>query len=177
MKAIDLHKQTHKRWDGEPGSTPRFQRNLSCKCRGGLSWGKRESGWWQVRLTDEGLKWSGRNVHNRLWPRLPHGCHRLLSIPPLYGAFTVRSLTDEGGVGVWYQPPPLRIETKPALYYEFPAAAGPQLRLRRRTAMAKYETLAPRPSLKFSAMTSCRWARTEASAASEVCIEAANAFP
>ena len=27
-----------------------------------------------------GLKWSGCIVRIRLWPRLPHGCHRLLSI-------------------------------------------------------------------------------------------------
>ena len=28
----------------------------------------------------KGLKWSGCIVRIRLWPRLPHGCHRLLSI-------------------------------------------------------------------------------------------------
>ena len=37
-----------------------------------------------------GIKWSGCNVRIRLWPRLPHGCHRLLSIMPMYGASAVR---------------------------------------------------------------------------------------
>ena len=33
-----------------------------------------------------GLKWSGCSVRIRLWPRLHHSCHRLLSIPPVYSA-------------------------------------------------------------------------------------------
>ena len=39
-----------------------------------------------------GLKWSGCGVRIRLWPRLPHGCQRLLSVPPLYRVITVRSV-------------------------------------------------------------------------------------
>ena len=31
-------------------------------------------------LRGDGLKWSGRSVRIGLWPRLPHACHRLLSI-------------------------------------------------------------------------------------------------
>ena len=30
----------------------------------------------------ENLKWSGCNGRIRLWLRLPHGCHRLLSFKP-----------------------------------------------------------------------------------------------
>ena len=33
-----------------------------------------------------GLKWSGCNVRVGLWPRLPHGCYRLLSKVPMFGA-------------------------------------------------------------------------------------------
>ena len=33
-----------------------------------------------------GLKWSGSNVRIRLWLRLPHGCHRCLSIASASGA-------------------------------------------------------------------------------------------
>ena len=40
-----------------------------------------------------GLKWSGCIVCIRLWPRLPHGCHRLLSILPMLGALTVRDVS------------------------------------------------------------------------------------
>ena len=35
-------------------------------------------------------KWSGCSVRITLWPRLPHGGHRLLSIKPQCGASTVR---------------------------------------------------------------------------------------
>ena len=35
--------------------------------------------------------WSGCSVRIRLWPRLPHGCHRLRSIRPQLGANTVCS--------------------------------------------------------------------------------------
>ena len=34
----------------------------------------------------KGLKWSGCNVRIRLWLRLPHGCHRLLSIVSAFRA-------------------------------------------------------------------------------------------
>ena len=37
-----------------------------------------------------GLKWAGCSVRVGLWPGLPHGCHRVLSIMPRHGAFTVR---------------------------------------------------------------------------------------
>ena len=36
--------------------------------------------------------WSGCSVRIRLWPRLPHGCHRFLPIMPVSGASTVRQL-------------------------------------------------------------------------------------
>ena len=36
--------------------------------------------------------WSGCSVRIRLWPRLPHGCHCLLSFMPVCGASTVRQL-------------------------------------------------------------------------------------
>ena len=36
--------------------------------------------------------WSGCRVRTKLWLRLPHGCHRLLSIMPASGAFTVQQL-------------------------------------------------------------------------------------
>ena len=44
------------------------------------------------------LKWSGCNVPIALWPHLPHSCHRLLSISPLHGAFTVRSLIPSSAI-------------------------------------------------------------------------------
>ena len=62
-----------------------------------------------------GLKWSGCNVRITLWARLPHGCHRLLSIMPMYGAFTVQVLITSstlipasagGGGGVSPPSPP-----------------------------------------------------------------------
>ena len=36
-----------------------------------------------------GLNWSGCSVRVRLQPRLPHGCHRLLTIVPIFGVSTV----------------------------------------------------------------------------------------
>ena len=41
-----------------------------------------------------GLKWLGCSVHIRLWPRLPLGVHRLLSIVPMFGASAVRFVSS-----------------------------------------------------------------------------------
>ena len=43
--------------------------------------------------------WSGCSAHIRLWPRLPHGCHQLLSILPVSGASTVRQLSICASLG------------------------------------------------------------------------------
>ena len=51
--------------------------------------------------------WSGCSVRIGLWPRLPHGCHRPLSIMPVSGASTLINcrtvdapVTPGGGVNL-----------------------------------------------------------------------------
>ena len=41
-----------------------------------------------------GLDGSGRGVRIGLWPHLPHGCRRLLSIMPMFGGSTVRFVSS-----------------------------------------------------------------------------------
>ena len=57
----------------QPGAN-RHQSTASC-CR--LTW---DLSCWNLPHKYLFLKWSGCIVRIRLWPRLPHGCHRLLSI-------------------------------------------------------------------------------------------------
>ena len=66
---------------------------------------------------EPGLKPSGCSVRIRLWPRLPHGGHRLLSFMPMYGASSEcyvhpSNLNLRGGGGGWVWGPADRTDAQ-----------------------------------------------------------------